>query len=107
MQLNKFSREWKTLQKYIANGHNPQTLHNTITLVDGYSVGRTVENERFRPFETSKRKLLWHGSRLCNYVGILNQGLRIAPKEGLIATFLNQIQWNPKLTFTFPIFQLP
>lgn len=25
--------------------------------------------------------LLWHGSRLTNYVGILSQGLRIAPPE--------------------------
>ena len=27
------------------------------------------------------RKLLWHGSRLTNFVGILSQGLRIAPPE--------------------------
>lgn len=25
--------------------------------------------------------LLWHGSRLTNFVGILGQGLRIAPPE--------------------------
>ena len=29
----------------------------------------------------SNRKLLWHGSRLTNFVGIISQGLRIAPKE--------------------------
>lgn len=27
------------------------------------------------------RKLLWHGSRLTNFVGIISQGLRIAPPE--------------------------
>jgi len=25
--------------------------------------------------------LLWHGSRLSNYVGILSEGLRVAPPE--------------------------
>lgn len=27
------------------------------------------------------RKLLWHGSRFSNFVGILTNGMRIAPKE--------------------------
>lgn len=27
------------------------------------------------------KKLLWHGSRLTNWGGILSQGLRIAPPE--------------------------
>lgn len=27
------------------------------------------------------RKLLWHGSRTTNFVGILSEGLRIAPPE--------------------------
>ena len=27
------------------------------------------------------RRLLWHGSRGCNFGGILSQGLRIAPPE--------------------------
>jgi poly [ADP-ribose] polymerase len=27
------------------------------------------------------KKLLWHGSRFSNFVGILSQGLRIAPPE--------------------------
>jgi hypothetical protein len=34
------------------------------------------------------RKLLWHGSRICNYVGILNQGLRIAPPEAPSSGYL-------------------
>lgn len=29
----------------------------------------------------SNKMLLWHGSRLTNYVGILSKGLRIAPLE--------------------------
>ncbi len=30
-----------------------------------------------------ERLLLWHGSRTTNFAGILKQGLRIAPPEGV------------------------
>lgn len=32
--------------------------------------------------------LLWHGSRLTNYVGILSQGLRIAPPEAPVSGYM-------------------
>ena len=32
--------------------------------------------------------LLWHGSRLTNWVGILNQGLRIAPPEAPVTGYM-------------------
>jgi hypothetical protein len=31
--------------------------------------------------QNPNRQLLWHGSRTTNYLGILSQGLRIAPPE--------------------------
>lgn len=31
--------------------------------------------------------LLWHGSRLTNFVGILGQGLRIAPPEAPVTGY--------------------
>ncbi|KAI8850314.1 poly polymerase catalytic domain-containing protein [Chytridium lagenaria] len=34
------------------------------------------------------RKLLWHGSRLTNFVGILSQGLRIAPPEAPVTGYM-------------------
>jgi poly [ADP-ribose] polymerase len=34
------------------------------------------------------RKLLWHGSRTTNYVGILSQGLRIAPPEAPVTGYM-------------------
>lgn len=33
------------------------------------------------------RKLLWHGSRISNWYGILSQGLRIAPPEAPVVCF--------------------
>jgi hypothetical protein len=39
-----------------------------------FSVKREKEEERFNPKNLGNRKLLWHGSRLSNYVGILSTG---------------------------------
>ena len=36
----------------------------------------------------SCRMLLWHGSRLTNWVGILSQGLRIAPPEAPVTGYM-------------------
>lgn len=34
------------------------------------------------------RWLLWHGSRLTNWMGILGQGLRIAPPEAPVTGYM-------------------
>jgi len=45
-------------------------------------VKRRGEAARYRPFsKLHNRQLLWHGSRVSNFAGILSQGLRIAPPE--------------------------
>lgn len=36
----------------------------------------------------SLRMLLWHGSRLSNWVGILSQGLRVAPPEAPVTGYM-------------------
>lgn len=47
-----------------------------------YEVERSGETDRFKTkMHVGNRQLLWHGSRLSNFVGILSQGLRIAPPE--------------------------
>lgn len=35
--------------------------------------------------DIGNRQLLWHGSRLCNWAGILSTGLRIAPPEAIVS----------------------
>lgn len=81
--------EYQMLDQYLRNTH-AQT-HNTYNLqiLDVFRVRRSGEQKRFEPFEQMpNRKLLWHGSRLTNYVGILSQGLRIAPPEALAAGYM-------------------
>ncbi|KAI8979262.1 ankyrin repeat-containing domain protein [Mycotypha africana] len=50
-------------------------------LIHLLGVDRADEEARFRPFESeANRKLLWHGSCIGNFMGILKQGLRISPR---------------------------
>ena len=47
-----------------------------------YKIDRKGEKELFEPMKAlGNRKLLWHGSGMSNFLGILSQGLRIAPPE--------------------------
>jgi poly [ADP-ribose] polymerase len=53
-----------------------------LTVLDVFQVERLEENARFWPFsKLDNRKILWHGSRITNFVGILSNGLKIAPKQ--------------------------
>ena len=42
----------------------------------------------YNPNNLGNKKLLWHGSRFSNFVGILSQGLRIAPPEAPSSGYL-------------------
>lgn len=61
------------------NTHGSTHTLFQIEVEEIFKVSRDGEEERFK--ELHNRKLLWHGSRLTNFAGILSQGLRIAPKE--------------------------
>ena len=50
-------------------------------MVDCFSIERNGEATSFNPQKFGNKQLLWHGSRFSNYVGIITQGLRIAPPE--------------------------
>jgi len=54
-----------------------------------FRMDRKGESDRYRAFETTNnRMLLWHGSRLTNFVGIISQGLRIAPPEAPVTGYM-------------------
>lgn len=54
-----------------------------------FKVNRHGENERYTKYkDLHNKKLLWHGSRLTNFVGIISQGLRIAPPEAPVVSNL-------------------
>lgn len=49
-------------------------------MVDIFELEREGEEKSYND-KIGNDQLLWHGSRLSNFVGILSNGLRIAPPE--------------------------
>ncbi|PPS00040.1 hypothetical protein GOBAR_AA20633 [Gossypium barbadense] len=80
--LDNDTEEFAMIVKYIQNTHAQTHSNYTVDVVQIFKVTRDGESERFKKFSgTKNRMLLWHGSRLTNWTGILSQGLRIAPPE--------------------------
>jgi poly [ADP-ribose] polymerase len=87
--LDKDSNEFKMLVEYVANTH--AVTHNMYTLevMEIFKVKRHGEAGRYKPFQNfDNRMLLWHGSRVSNFAGILSQGLRIAPPEAPMTGYM-------------------
>nr|XP_028956261.1 poly [ADP-ribose] polymerase 2-like isoform X6 [Malus domestica] len=76
------SHEFDMITKYMRNTHAKTHSTYTVDIVQIFRTSKEGEVERFRKFSSTKnRMLLWHGSRLTNWVGILSQGLLITPPE--------------------------
>eukprot|EP00727_Mastigamoeba_balamuthi_P006585 m51a1_g2547 hypothetical protein (922) ;mRNA; f:294859-298552 len=79
--VDKGSDLYKMLESYAADSQDPSHF-SKFAVHDILAIRRDGETERFEPWkENPNRQLLWHGSRLTNWVGILSSGLRIAPPE--------------------------
>ncbi|KAG2378279.1 hypothetical protein C9374_008422 [Naegleria lovaniensis] len=81
--VEKNSEEWKWIDKFIQNTHAPTHSSYTLELQDAFVVKREGEAEKYieKSKDISNKQLLFHGSRSTNFIGILSQGLRIAPPE--------------------------
>ncbi|XP_065064179.1 poly [ADP-ribose] polymerase 2-like [Rhopilema esculentum] len=77
---------FKVIEKYLQKTH--AKTHNTykMEVQEIFKVEKDEEIENFN--DCGNRMLLWHGSRLTNYVGILKQGLRIAPPEAPVTGYM-------------------
>lgn len=72
--VDKSSDEWLVVNEFLGT--------SGLSVLDAFAVEREGEAMRFRPFShLPNRMLLAHGTRLANTMGILRQGLRIAPPE--------------------------
>lgn len=89
--IAKDSEEFAQLFHMLRDSHGP--THNTFVLdaIEIFKVNREEDEIRFRQVENlPNHQLLWHGSRLTNFVSILRNGLKIAPPEGKP----NSFQWQ-------------
>ena len=70
------------IEEYVKNTHASTHTQYSLEIAEVFKVARKGEAKRFKPFRAlPNRMLLWHGSRVTNFAGILSQGLRIAPPE--------------------------
>ncbi|KAL5712187.1 NAD(+) ADP-ribosyltransferase [Ranunculus cassubicifolius] len=77
------SEDFQLVKDYLHKTHAPTHTEWALELEDVFTLEREGEVDKFAPFRAKleNKMLLWHGSRLTNFVGILSQGLRIAPPE--------------------------
>lgn len=80
--VEKFSDTYKEIQNIVRNTHGATHNLYTLEIMELFKVVREGEDNRFQAYDNlSNHQLLWHGSRLTNYVSILSTGLKIAPPE--------------------------
>ena len=80
--IDSHSDEYKQIEKYLNNTHATTHKQYKLKVKDLFRLKRDKEEDRFEKWETiDNHQLLWHGSRITNFAGILSQGLRIAPPE--------------------------
>ncbi|KAI8932727.1 hypothetical protein NX059_010218 [Plenodomus lindquistii] len=89
--LDHKSEEFTELDAYLNNSKGA-THHHSYAVQEIFRIERNGEFERFDKSPYSKmasdRRLLWHGSRVTNFGGILGQGLRIAPPEAPVSGYM-------------------
>eukprot|EP00002_Diphylleia_rotans_P016013 TRINITY_DN3108_c0_g2_i1.p1 TRINITY_DN3108_c0_g2~~TRINITY_DN3108_c0_g2_i1.p1 ORF type:complete len:911 (-),score=216.08 TRINITY_DN3108_c0_g2_i1:114-2846(-) len=83
------STEFDMVKRYVANTHASTHSSYGLEVIELFRASREGEDERYKPYENlHNRRLLWHGSRLMNWVGIISQGLRIAPPEAPVSGYM-------------------
>jgi len=88
------SEEFEIISKYITCTHAPTHSNFSLEIANVFKIERAGERLLFEnhietnPHLLNNRMLLWHGSRLTNFVGILSQGLRIAPPEAPVTGYM-------------------
>ena len=77
------------VKAYAANTAGPTHTAYELEVTNVFAAERGDEAARgSKGLEVGNRQLLWHGSRMTNWVGILSQGLRIAPPEAPVTGYM-------------------
>ena len=88
--LDHSSSEFKRLRNYMHASTPDSGSSQQWELYDIVTVRRQGEEQRFQQFskDIPNHQLLWHGSGMGNFTGLLTQGLRIAPPEALPSGYM-------------------
>eukprot|EP00039_Didymoeca_costata_P007541 m.100947 g.100947 ORF g.100947 m.100947 type:complete len:1020 (-) comp13730_c0_seq1:96-3155(-) len=77
----KDSEDFEMVKKYVKNTHAATHRSYQLEVEEVFVVRREGEKKKYNAKSATlhNKRLLWHGSRLSNWGGILSEGLRIAP----------------------------
>ncbi|XP_062511613.1 poly [ADP-ribose] polymerase 2-like isoform X2 [Corticium candelabrum] len=81
--LDKEVAEYKIVERYVKTTHAKTHNQYTLDVLDVFSI-----HKKSMFTDIGNRQLLWHGSRLTNWVGILSEGLKIAPPEAPVTGYM-------------------
>ncbi|KAF4032487.1 Poly(ADP-ribose) polymerase catalytic domain-containing protein [Phytophthora infestans] len=80
--LPEATEEFRIIEKYVETTHAPTHVQYKLRIKSVLKIARPDEEKFKDVFQSvNNHKLLWHGSRLSNVIGILSKGLRVAPPE--------------------------
>jgi len=82
--VDKLSAEYAMVDRFLTNTHGHTHRQYSLVLEDVFKLDKS---SRFDD-SVGNKMLLWHGSRVTNFVGILSQGLRIAPPEAPVSGYM-------------------
>jgi poly [ADP-ribose] polymerase len=87
--LDKDSDRWKLINESIVSTHSPIHAHYKLELEQVFEIRKNICEQAFDKWkDNDNRRLLFHGSRMSNWCGILTQGLRIAPPEAPVSGYM-------------------
>ncbi|KAI1730634.1 poly(ADP-ribose) polymerase catalytic domain-containing protein [Ditylenchus destructor] len=86
--LDQKSSTFKLIDCYLKSTHGSTHDRYEMKLRNVYELKEKDGLERPFMSELGNRHLLWHGSRISNWYGILSQGLRIAPPEAPVTGYM-------------------
>jgi len=85
--LERYRAEYRLIEEMVTQTQS-DTFKFNVQIENIFEINRAGESERFSQYKLlPHHRLLWHGSRLSNYIGILSQGLRIAPPEAPVTGY--------------------
>ncbi|KAL8613854.1 hypothetical protein ACOMHN_032844 [Nucella lapillus] len=86
LPLEQSNDNFQLMEQFLHKTHAMTHNQYKMKLLEVYQVEKQGEKEQFT--DHGNRMLLWHGSRLTNWAGILGQGLRIAPPEAPVTGYM-------------------
>ncbi|RUS87948.1 hypothetical protein EGW08_004303 [Elysia chlorotica] len=84
--LDHSTDDFKLIDRYLQDTHADTHKQYKMELLELFDCDREGEKASF--VDHGNRMLLWHGSRLTNWAGIIGQGLRIAPPEAPVTGYM-------------------